>query len=77
MEKTFKRSFVNMLRDEIIIESNYSDKLSKEINKSINKIDESMSYKDFASAVAKVLKDEYGTHNYKPFVSELVKKLKK
>jgi len=56
-------------------ESAESDKLSKEINKSILKIDDSMSYVDFAHAVAKVLKDEYGTHNYIPFIKELKKKL--
>ena len=45
------------------------------INKSILKIDDSMSYVDFAHAVAKVLKDEYGKHNYIPFINELKKKL--
>jgi hypothetical protein len=35
-----------------------------------------MSYKDFAQAVAKVLEEEYGTHNYKPFLQELVNNLK-
>ena len=59
----------------IIKESTDSDKLSKEINKSIGKIDDSMSYVDFAHAVAKVLKDEYGTHNYENFIKELRKKL--
>ena len=60
---------------DILNESAESDKLSKEINKSILKIDDSMSYADFAHAVAKVLKDEYGTHNYIPFIKELKKKL--
>jgi hypothetical protein len=60
---------------DILNESTESDRLSKEINKSILKIDDSMSYADFAHAVAKVLKDEYGTHNYIPFIKELKKKL--
>ena len=60
---------------DILNESTESDRLSKEINKSILKIDDSMSYADFAHAVAKVLKDEYGTHNYIPFINELKKKL--
>lgn len=60
---------------DILNESTESDRLSKEINKSILKIDDSMSYVDFAHAVAKVLKDEYGTHNYIPFIKELKKKL--
>ena len=54
-------------------ESKESDKLSKEILKSIMKIDDSMSYKDFATAVAKILKDEYGTHNFEPFLEHLKK----
>jgi|TARA_R110000822_G_scaffold300734_1_gene424238 hypothetical protein len=60
---------------DILNESTESDRLSKEINKSILKIDDSMSYVDFAHAVAKVLKDEYGKHNYIPFINELKKKL--
>lgn len=59
-----------------INESKESDKLSKEILKSIMKIDDSMSYKDFATAVAKILKDEYGTHNFEPFLEHLKKELK-
>jgi hypothetical protein len=55
--------------------SNASNKLSNEINKAIMKIDDSMSYEDFASAVAKILIDEYGTHNYEPFMKVLHKEL--
>lgn len=50
-------------------------KLSAEINKAMMKIDDSMSYEDFASAVAKILIDEYGTHNYEPFMKILRKEL--
>jgi hypothetical protein len=56
-------------------ESAQSDKLSTEINKAMVKIDDSMSYVDFASAVAKVLRDEYGSHNYEPFMEVLHKEL--
>jgi hypothetical protein len=35
------------------------------------KIDDSMSYKDFADAVANILIDEYGTHNFNPFMEVL------
>jgi hypothetical protein len=52
-----------------------SNKLSNEINKAMMKIDDSMSYEDFASAVAKILIDEYGTHNYEPFMKVLRKEL--
>ena len=56
-------------------ESKESDALAKEIDKAMIKIDDSMSYKDFAIAVATVLRDEYGQHNYKPFMEELKKNM--
>jgi len=59
----------------ILKESTQSDKLSREIDKSISKIDDSMPYVDFAHAVAKVLKNEYGSHLYDKFIKELKKKL--
>jgi len=59
----------------LIKESTQSDKLSSEINRAINRIDDSMSYTDLAHAVAKVLKNEYGSHNYEPFIKELRKAL--
>ena len=34
-----------------------------------------MSYKDFALAVGKILRDEYGQHNFKPFMKVLHKDL--
>lgn len=40
-------------------------------NKVIDSIDDSMHYGVFAKAVAKVLKDEYGSHNIKPFMDIL------
>lgn len=60
---------------DIIKESAQSDKLASDINRAIVRIDDSMSYVDFAHAVAKVLKNEYGSHNYEPFIKELRKKL--
>jgi hypothetical protein len=59
----------------LIKETSQSDKLASEINRSISKIDDSMSYVDLAQAVAKILKDEYGSHNYEPFMKELRKAL--
>jgi len=38
-------------------------------------IDESTSYADFADEVAKILRDEYGKHNYMPFIEEIIHKL--
>lgn len=58
-----------------INESKESDVVKKGILKAINAVDENLSYKDFAIAVAKVIKDEYGTHNIKPFMEELHKHL--
>ena len=54
-----------------VVESKESDALAKEIDKAMIKIDDSMSYKDFAIAVATILRDEYGQHNYKGFIEEL------
>lgn len=61
--------------EEFINESKESDKLAIEINKSMLKIDDSMSYEDFALAVAKILINEYGEHNYDPFMKVLHKEL--
>lgn len=52
-----------------------SDKLANAINNSIDSINDSMSYKDFATAVAKVLIDEYGEHNFAPFMTVLHREL--
>ncbi len=60
---------------DIIKESTQSDKLASDISRAIVKIDDSMSYVDFAHAVAKILRDDYGSHNYEPFIKELRKKL--
>ena len=57
-------------------EESQAKQLSTKINDAIVSIDDSMSYKDFAQAVALVLKEEYGTHLFKIFIEELVKNLK-
>ena len=61
--------------NEFLSESKESDKLASEINKAMIKIDDSMSYKDFALAVGKILKDEYGSHIFGPFMEILHKDL--
>lgn len=58
------------------LKESQADQLAPKINDAISSIDDSMSYKDFTQAVAKVLEEEYGTHNYKPFLQELVNNLK-
>jgi 3-methyladenine DNA glycosylase Tag len=73
--KPFKAFVDNGNLQKIIHESKESDALAKEIDKAMIKIDDSMSYKDFALAVGKILKDEYGSHNYKGFMEVLHKNL--
>jgi len=41
------------------------------IQKAIVSLDPNTSYRDFAKSVAQVLIDDYGTHNYEPFIKEL------
>ena len=41
------------------------------INQAIDTVDESLSYQDFALAVAKILKDEYGSQNFDSFMGIL------
>ena len=57
------------------LKASESDRLAIEINKSIDSINDSMSYEDFAIAVAKILIDGYGTHNYAPFMRVLNREL--
>ena len=44
---------------------------AKAMDDAIASVDESLSYKDFALAVATILKDEYGSQNYNPFMKVL------
>lgn len=55
----------------LLNESNSGDKLAMGIYKAIDSIDPNLNYRDFASAVATVIKNEYGTHNIEPFMKEL------
>ena len=55
----------------LLQESESGDKLAMGIYKAIDNIDPNLNYKDFASAVATVIKNEYGTHIIKPFMKEL------
>ena len=56
---------------EYITESKESEALADVINKGMIKIDDSMSYEDFALAVGQILRDEYGQHNFKRFMKVL------
>ena len=63
------------LKDQYLTEaglgSTKSQQLANSINSAMIEIDDSMSYKDFAEAVASILIDEYGTHNFNPFMEVL------
>ena len=61
--------------EKFLNESKKSDALAKSIDSAMIKIDDSMSYKDFALAVGKILKDEYGQRNFMPFMEVLHKDL--
>mgnify|MGYP006408333251 FL=1 len=58
-----------------IFESKKSEALAKAMDKAMIKIDDSMSYEDFALAVGQILRDEYGQHNFKRFMEVLHKDL--
>ena len=58
-----------------IFESKKSEALAKAMDNAMIKIDDSMSYEDFALAVGQILRDEYGQHNFKPFMKVLHKDL--
>lgn len=76
MKTSELRKIIEEEYNKSILTESVSKQLSKEIDKAIAKIDDSMSYKDFAKAVALELKNQYGSHNYKSFVDELQKQLK-
>lgn len=51
--------------------SSQAQSLANLINDAIMKVDESLSYRDFAIAVAIILKEEYGSHNFGKFMEVL------
>ena len=63
------------LKDQYLTEaglgSTKSQSLANAINAAMLQIDDSMSYTDFAEAIASILIDEYGTHNFTPFMEVL------
>jgi hypothetical protein len=59
------------LDESVVTESKKSEALADAITKSIMKIDDTMSYADFALAVGQILRDDYGQHNFMPFMKVL------
>ena len=58
-----------------ILDESKALEVAKGINKAIVDVDDSLSYKDFAEAVAAILIEDYGTHNFGPFMEVLHAKL--
>lgn len=54
-----------------ILDESKALEVAKGINKAIVDVDDSLSYKDFAEAVAAILIEDYGTHNFEPFMEVL------
>lgn len=54
-----------------MLNENQVSQVAKAIDNAISSVDDSLSYKVLASAVAKILKDEYGSHNFGPFMEVL------
>ena len=63
--------FKNQYLNEVGLGNSKAQLLANSINKAMVEIDDSMSYKDFAVAVSIILKDEYGSHNFSPFMEVL------
>ena len=61
--------------EKFLNESKKSEALANAIDTAMIKIDDSMSYKDFALAVGQILKDQYGQRNFMPFMKVLHKDL--
>lgn len=54
-----------------LIQENKSAEAAKAIDNALASVDESLHYADFAKAVASILKNEYGAHNFGPFMEVL------
>jgi len=67
----FEKDEEARLAKSVVTESKKSEALADAITKSIMKIDDSMSYADFALAVGQILRDDYGQHNFEPFMKVL------
>ena len=64
-----------LILEELSNTTSPSDQLASKIDQAISSVGDSLSYEIFAAAVAKVLIDQYGEHNYQPFIGELSKYL--
>ena len=60
-----------LLKEAGLLNENQVSQVAKAIDGAISSIDDSLSYKVLASAVAQILKDEYGSHNFVSFMETL------
>ena len=63
--------FKNQYLQEANLNESKANLAAKAIDQAIAGVDESLGYSDFAKAVATILKDEYGAHNFNPFMEVL------
>jgi len=63
--------FKNQYLTEAGLTESVAGQAAKAIDAAIESVDESLSYKDFAIAVATILKDEYGSQNFGSFMEVL------
>lgn len=81
-----ERDIPGWIQDHITNAENYIDQAAQgfhelenedQINESIViNISENASYQEFAKEVANILKNDYGKHNFKPFIDILIAELK-
>lgn len=75
MDKNMLNEFRRLSGQDNINENTNYKEVAQEINNSILKIDENLDVENFALAVGEILKEEYGSHNYKTFKKTLDKVL--
>jgi len=68
-------SFKSIIKENLKPEK--MDKFTNGISRLIQKIDSSMATSDFAKAVAKIMINEYGAHNFSTFKKVLDKEFEK
>jgi hypothetical protein len=56
------------MKNQYLTEAGLQESLAQQINQVLP---ENLGYKEFAQAVADILKDEYGSHNFDPFMEVL------
>jgi hypothetical protein len=59
------------LKEAGLLKENQVNQVAQAIDDAIASVDDSLGYKEFALAVAKILKEEYGSHNFDGFMEVL------